>query len=177
MRIGGRVWSLADRTSVFDILPARYDDLGVNARWDECAAHLLEDVDPAFAADVRAGDVIVGGADLGSGHSHFYRATIAACQAAGVAALFGESTSELFQRAAIDQGLAVWAYPGITALVGPGDVLDLDLASGEATNRTTGQQARFRPLDPLITEIIAASGAFKWAKRKALARTAGATPG
>ena len=48
MKLSGKVWKLGDNVSVFDLLPAKYDDLGLNDKWTECATHLLEEVDPSF---------------------------------------------------------------------------------------------------------------------------------
>jgi len=170
VKLSGRVWKFGDGLSVFDILPARYDDLGVNARWEECATHLFEDVEPRFAAEAQPGDIIIAGADLGTGHSHYYRATILACKARGVAALLGESAVDLFQRGAIDQGLPVWGYPGIADLVQSGERLEIDLATGEVRNADTGATMTFRPLAPVVLDILAADGAFNWAKARARQR-------
>ena len=172
MKLAGRVWKFGDDLSVFDLLPAKYDNLGVNEKWDECATHLLEELEPTFATGMRPGDVVVAGRDLGAGHSHYYRATVLACNAAGVGALLGETTKELFQRASIDQGLPTWAYPGIGELADNGDQLAMDLATGEATNMTSGRTARFKPLSPVILEILAAGSAFNWAKARAEAERA-----
>ena len=167
MKLAGRVWKFGDGLGLFDILPARFDDLGVNEKWDECGARLFEDIAPRFAADHRPGDIVIAGADLGIGHAHYYRATILACKAGGVAALLGESTANLFQRGAIDQGLPVWAYPGIGDLVNDGERLEMDLATGGARNADTGAVMTFKPLAPVILDILAADGAFNWAKARA----------
>ena len=90
----------------------------------------------------------------------------------GVAALLAESTVSPFQRGAIDQGLPVWGYPGIGTLVNDGDRLEMDLATGEALNRDTGATMQFKPLAPVILDILAADGAFNWAKRRTIERLA-----
>ena len=49
-----------------DVLaPGQYMKFGI----EEIARHCLESVDPAFAASVRAGDVVVGGRNFGTGSS------------------------------------------------------------------------------------------------------------
>jgi len=173
VKLGGRVWKFGDDLSMFDLLPARYDDLGVNENWQECAGHLLEDIRPNFVADRRPGDIIVAAENLGIGHAHYYRATILACKIGGVAAMLAGSTVSLFQRGAIDQGLPVWAYPGIGAIVEDGERLEMDLSTGAARNADTGATLQFKPLAPVILDILAVEGAFNWAKRRAAERAAG----
>ena len=167
MKLSGKVWKLRNDVSVLDLLPAKYDDLGVNEKWAECATHLLEDVDPHFASAMQPGDIIVADEMLGVGHAHYYRATILACKASGIGALLAESLVDVFQRGAIDQGLPTWAYPGLSAFVEAGDTLEFDLASGEARNITQGTAASFIPLSPVILDILAADGGFGWAKKRA----------
>ena len=167
MKLNGTVWKFGDDLSVFDILPARFDDLGVNELWDECAAHLFEDIAPHFQEKMRPGDIIVAGKNLGIGHAHYYRATILACKARGIAAVLAESTVNLFLRGAIDQGLPVWNYPEIPDFVRDGDQFSMDLATGLAQNAGTGVSMKFTPLAPVILEILAADGAFNWAKARA----------
>ena len=166
MKLIGKVWKFGDNLSVFDLLPAKYDELGVNENWRECAKHLLEEIEPRFPSAMRPGDIIVAGNSLGTGHAHYYRATILACKAGGIGALLATTTASLFQRAAIDQGLPVWSYPGIGSMVTGGEQLEMDLATGTARNLETGTTLQFRPLAPVILEILAADGAFNWAKRR-----------
>jgi 3-isopropylmalate/(R)-2-methylmalate dehydratase small subunit len=175
MKLAGRVWKLGDRIGATELVPARYDDDGVNDRWSACATHFLEDVDPKIAGAVRQGDIIVAGTELGCGHAHYYRAAIMTCKAIGLGGLFGETTHDLFQRAAIDQGLAFWAFPGLSAFVETGDRLELDLSSGEARNLTNGRASRFEPLSPIILDILRMGGSYDWARERARAKRAQAS--
>ena len=168
MKLSGTVWKLPGQVGATDLVPARFDDAGVNDQWEECARHLLEDVDPSLAGALKRGDIIVAGTQLGTGHAHYYRAAIMTCKFAGVGALLSDSVKELFQRASIDQGLVAWPYPGICALVSSGDHLELDLESGHALNRTTGGTANFRPLSPIVLDILRAGGSFPLALQRAL---------
>ena len=60
--ISGRAWVYGDDVNTDVIFPGKYT-YTLTAP-EELAAHALEDLDPAFAREVRPGDVIVGG------HSH-----------------------------------------------------------------------------------------------------------
>lgn len=170
MRIEGSVWSLPDRTSVFDLLAAEHDGIGVNEEWEECARHLLENVDPTFVDRVRPGDVFVAGERFGIGHAHFYRATVQGCKAAGISAVLAESVNVLFQRVAIDQGLMVWSVPGITAFAEQGDRIEVDLRTGSARNVTAGTDTELAPVSPIILDILAHGGGLSWASDRAALR-------
>ena len=82
MKLSGNVWKFGDDLGVCDLLAAKYDNLGVNDQWEECATHLLEELAPDFATQARPGDIIVAGFQLGSGHAHYYRAAIMALKPA-----------------------------------------------------------------------------------------------
>lgn len=166
MIVAGRVWKLGDGIGATDIVPARYDKQGMSKLWAECATHILEDVDPAIAASIRPGDLFVAGQSFGTGHAHYYSAAVMACRTAGIAGFLVDGISGLFQRASIDFGMPAWAFPGIAALVTQGDRLEVDLATGAARNLTTGAEARFPPVSPIIVDILAAGGSEPWALRR-----------
>src|SRR5205823_1888454 len=59
----GRAWAFADDLAAADILPARFALLPA----PEGARRLFADLDAALAAQLRAGDVLVAGQQLGAG--------------------------------------------------------------------------------------------------------------
>jgi 3-isopropylmalate/(R)-2-methylmalate dehydratase small subunit len=166
MKLSGKVWKLGDNIGATDLVSAQYDKQGMSRQWDECAKHVLEDIEPDFAATVQPGDLIVAGENLGSGHAHYYNTAIMACKTAGVGALLGESLNGLFQRAGIDQGFTVWSFKGLNTLVETGDRLEIDLTTGAARNLTSGKTAQFKPVSQVILDIIDAGGSIGWALRR-----------
>ena len=163
MKLAGRVWKFSAQLGATDLVSASYDKHGMNRQWEECSKHVLEDLDPAFASLVRAGDILVAGDNLGAGHAHYYMAAVMGCKVAGLSALLAESLSGLFQRAAIDHGVPALAIPGLSSVVQSGDFLEVDLADGIARNITTGEARQFTPVSRIILDILSAGGSLNWA--------------
>lgn len=169
MTLNGIVWKLGDGIGATDIVSAKYDKQGMSRQWEECARHLLEEIDPTILPAINPGDILIAGQDFGRGHAHYYMTAVMACKAAGIAGIIADGVNVLFQRAAIDQGLTVWQVPGISAFVETGDRLDIDLAGGIA-RRTGNEKASealvFKPVSPLILDIVDADGSNNWALRR-----------
>ncbi|WP_419827172.1 hypothetical protein [Sphingomonas sp.] len=166
MILTGRVWKLDRNVGATDLLPARYDKQGMSRQWQDCAKHILEDARPGLAERVRPGDIVVAGEGFGAGHAHYYSAAVMGCRTAGVAAFLVDGIGGLFQRACIDFGMPAWAMSGISTFVSEHDELSIDLATGDATNLSTGAVTRFEPVAPLILDILGAGGSEPWALRR-----------
>ncbi|MDN3060053.1 hypothetical protein PH213_37165 [Streptomyces sp. SRF1] len=161
----GRVWKVGDNIGATDLVSARHDKAGMQRQWDECAQHLLEDVDPAIAREIQPGDILVAGQNLGTGHAHYYMAAIMGSAASGLSALLADSVNALFLRAAVDAGVTVWSLPGISRFVDSGDRLHIDLRTGHAENRTQHTHQQFPPVGDAVLQILDAGGSRNWALR------------
>ena len=60
---GGRVWRCGDNLDTDALAPGQYMKYGI----EEIARHCLELLQPEFASQVRAGDVVVAGRNCGTG--------------------------------------------------------------------------------------------------------------
>jgi len=152
----GRVWKLGDNVLLSRVLSPRYDELGTMGRLDELVGHLLEELVPTFAGDVRLGDVIVTGNRFGVGKHHFW--VIRALQQVGVAAVLAESMDPLFQRESIDRGLFALACPGISTAVVDGELMRLDLLTGAGHSPDRKQPFNVTAPARLLVEIAASGG-------------------
>jgi 3-isopropylmalate/(R)-2-methylmalate dehydratase small subunit len=152
----GRVWKLGDNVLLSHVLSPRYDELGTMGRLDELVGHLLEDLVPKFAGQVRFGDVIVTGSGFGVGKHHFW--VIRALMQVGVSAVLAESIDPLFQRESIDRGLYALACPGISTAVVNDELMRLDLLTG--AGQSLDQKQTFNVTAParLLVEIAASGG-------------------
>jgi len=120
----------------------------------EIREHLLEDLDPGFAAAVRPGDVIIADANFGCGSSREQPAL--GLRFVGLKAVIAKSFARIFFRSAINQGLLLVASPGAVDAYRDGDRVEVDPAAGTVT--VGAQVFRVPPLPPEILEIIEAGG-------------------
>jgi 3-isopropylmalate/(R)-2-methylmalate dehydratase small subunit len=156
----GIVWKYGDNVNTDVIFPGRYTYQIMSP--EEMAQHALEDLDPAFAKNVKPGDVIVAGQNFGCGSS---REQAAAClKAAGVQAVVAKSFARIYFRNAINLGLAVLQSEEAPDRLATGDPIDLDLARGEI--RSAKGTFTFHPLPESVLGIIAAGGLIEYTKTK-----------
>lgn len=155
----GKAWVYGDDVNTDYILPGRYMEL-TDPR--EIARHAMEGIDPTFVADVRPGDVVVGGRNFGCGSSREHAPL--ALRYSGVYCVLAESYARIFYRNAINIGLPALECPGITGAVGKGDQLEVDLSGGIVVNSTKGVTLRFTPLPTFMLEVLNAGGLVPYLK-------------
>jgi 3-isopropylmalate/(R)-2-methylmalate dehydratase small subunit len=159
-----KAWVFGDNLDTDAIAPGRYMKFGI----EEIARHCLEGVDPSFPRDVRPGDVLVAGKNLGAGSSR--EQAPEALRHLGVAALVAESYAGLFYRNAINLGL-----PAVVCAqarrIRAGDELALDFESGVLANITTGERLACEPIPEFLMQIIRDGGLVPHLEKK-LARPA-----
>ena len=117
---------------------------------------LFEGVDPAFAASVRTGDLIVAGRNFGCGSAMEVAVTV--ILAAGIGAVLAESFSRTFFRNAINNGLIPVQCD--TTTLGEGDLIALLAEDGRfaVRNRSSGESVTSAPLSGIALEILEAGG-------------------
>ncbi len=148
-----RVWKYGDKVNTDVIFPGKYT-YTVSHDPAELARHALEDLDPAFAANVQPGDVIVAGRNWGNGSSREQAVTCLAH--AGVRAVIASSFARIYYRNAINNGLLAIACPQIVPVVSTGDVLEIDMKN--ATLTWNGRKFAFPPLPAQVQGILDAGG-------------------
>lgn len=117
--------------------------------------YLFESVDPAFAATVAPGDLLVAGRNFGCGSAMEVAATVVA--GAGIKAVLAKSFSRTYYRNAINNGL----LPVIcdTSGIEEGDRLAIALGTGFCVrNETKGDELAAEPLSPVVRTIVMAGG-------------------
>jgi len=161
MIIEGRVWKLGDNVDTDQLLPGRYLSLTDPG---ELAAHCLEDVRPSFSREVRPGDIIVAGENMGCGSSREHAPI--ALKALGISCLVAHSFARIFFRNTINLGLPALTCPQAVDAIQDGDLVRVDLASGRIENLTRPFEASFSPLPAFLVEIVDAGGMTAYVREK-----------
>jgi len=161
MKLMGTVWKYGDNVDTDVIIPARY--LNVSTP-EELARHCMEDIDPGFAAGVRAGDTIVAGENFGCGSSREHAPL--AIQGAGVSCVVAGSFARIFYRNAINVGLPILECPAAVEATQKGDLLAVDLGAGTVTNLSTGNTYQTAPFPPFVMDIIGAGGLVPFTRER-----------
>ncbi|HVZ47435.1 MAG TPA: 3-isopropylmalate dehydratase [Gemmatimonadaceae bacterium] len=160
MIIDGRARVLGDDVNTDYIISSRRKRETIDAT--ALAAFLLEGVDPAFAASVRPGDVIVAGRNFGCGSAMEVAATV--ILAAGIRAVVASSFARSFHRNAINNGLLVLVAD--TSGVREGAPVRMVVADDDARFEDVagGVVRPAAPLPPIMRDILAAGGLVGYLK-------------
>lgn len=156
MIVRGKVHKFGSDVDTDVIIPARYLN---TASAQELAAHCMEDIDPDFVKNVRAGDIIVAEDNFGCGSSREHAPI--AIKASGVSLVIANTFARIFYRNSINIGLPILECPEAVRNIRAGDVVSCDLAKGEIRNETTGETFQAQPFPPFIQRIIDAGGLLK----------------
>ena len=154
----GRAWKYGDSVNTDVIFPGKYTYTLRTP--EEIAPHALEDLDPSFARNVRAGDIVVAGRNWGCGSSREQAATCLVAN--GVGAVVAASFSRIFFRNAWNNGLPAVACPEAAAAIQAGEEVEVDLDACRV--RCPAGEFAFPPLSPALLEILDAGGLILWAK-------------
>lgn len=148
MSITGRAWVFGDNIDTDLLAPGLY----MKGSIAELARHCLEAVDPRFAAEVRPGDIVIGGRNFGMGSSR--EQAVMALRELGVGAVIARSFAGIFYRNALNLGLLALVSPD-TAKVSSGAALVLD----PETARVTGDvELACEPLPPHLLVMVKDGG-------------------
>jgi 3-isopropylmalate/(R)-2-methylmalate dehydratase small subunit len=134
---------------------------------DELAQLAMKDQDPDFPAQVRRGDLLVGGRNFGYGHPHY--PPLRAMRHLGIAGLVAESFSPGFWRGEVSMGFPMVPSPGILAAVQRWDEIEVDWAGSTVTNHTRGTSLPFSPLAVADRQMLECEGLVGYLKARAAA--------
>lgn len=149
----GFVHKYGDNIDTDVIIPARYLN---TANHKELAAHCMEDIDKSFVTKVKAGDIMVGGANFGCGSSREHAPI--AIKESGISVVIAATFARIFYRNAINIGLAILESPEASEKIEAGDDVEVDFNTGVIVNHTKNEQYKAQPFPPFIQEIIQAGG-------------------
>ena len=161
MKLEGKVWRYGDNIDTDVIIPARYLNSFDPA---ELASHCMVDIDESFAANVKAGDIMVGGRNFGCGSSREHAPV--AIKAAGVPVVIASSFARIFYRNGINIGLPLLEIGDDVKKIRADDQLRVDVATGTIEDLTTGDVFHAHPLPGFVQDIAQAGVLINYIKNK-----------
>ena len=155
-----KVWKYGDNINTDMLFPGKY--VYTCNTPEEIKPHLLEDLDPSFAKNVKKGDIIFAGKNFGCGSSR--EQPVIGLKAVGITGVVAESFARIFYRASINQGLLLIECPEAVKKYSIGDEISLDIEKGiiNIGNRTFS-------FPRLLKEILAirdAGGLLPYTRKK-----------
>lgn len=150
----GKVFKYGDNVDTDVIIPARYLN---DASEQNLKAHAMEDIDKAFAGEVRDGDIIVGGFNFGCGSSREHAPL--AIKASGVKLIVAKSFARIFFRNCINIGLYIVESAQIADETNKNDILSVK--DGILYNHTTNKQYTLPALDGYVSDILECGGLMR----------------
>ena len=161
MKLTGKAHTYGTNVDTDAIIPARYLNTSDPA---ELAMHCMEDIDRDFVGQVEAGDIIVAETNFGCGSSREHAPL--AIKAAGVSCVIAQSFARIFYRNAINIGLPILECEEAVRETVPGDILEVELASGEIRNLTRNRRFQAKPYPDFMLELISAGGLIEHTRRR-----------
>lgn len=157
-RYTGRTWVFGDDINTDLLAPGAYMKFGIA----DIARHCMEAVDPAFAASVRPGDVIVGGRNFGAGSSR--EQAVEVLRHLGVVAVVAPSFAGLFYRNGFNLGLPLLTCATLPD-VAPGVRAGCDIETAEVFVEGL-PTLRCEPIFPHLVTMIRDGGLVPHLARK-----------
>jgi len=157
--IKGKVWKFGDNINTDLICPGPLMRLPI----DQIGKAAMAGIDPDFSKKISKGDIIVAGENFGSGSSR--ELAPLALKKADIAAVVAEYFARIFMRNCISIGFPLIACKGISKIVEQGDVLQINLATGEIENLTKNETYAGWKFPKEFIEIFEAGGIIEWLKK------------
>ena len=161
MKLRGKVHKYGADVNTDVIIPARYLNVYDPA---ELAQHCMEDIDAEFIKKVKPGDIVVAGTNFGCGSSREHAPL--AIKAAGISCVIAKSFARIFYRNSMNIGLPILECEEAVDKTRAGDILEVELSTGEIVNVTRGLTFKAKPFPAFMLELIKAGGLIEYTKRK-----------
>ena len=155
-----RVWKFGDSINTDDILPGKYAPFMVGA--DVFHKYAFAHFRPEFAAEVRAGDLLVGGKNWGLGSSREYAPK--ALKRLEIGGIIAKSFARIHYRNLLNLGIPAFDSLEIPDLLIDGEIVQYDRDAGIIT-RSTGEVLRLPPPPEFLREALKAGSILEYYKQ------------
>jgi len=161
LKLKGKVHKFGSNIDTDAIVPARYLNISEPS---ELAKHCMEDIDPEFTTKVKPGDIIVATTNFGCGSSREHAPL--AIKACGISCVIAQSFARIFFRNAVNIGLPLLECAEAANETEAGDIVEVDLASGEINNVSKHKKFMANPYPEFMMGIIASGGLIEYTKHR-----------
>ena len=151
----GRLWLFEETINTDVLAPGFY----MKSPIEELSKHCLEAIRPEFASNVRKGDVILAGENMGVVSSREQAAEV--LKFLGVSCIIAKSFAGIFYRNAINLGLPVFTLPSEPSLPKKfvdGSFVNFDFDSTTLNLEQPSLQVKLDPLPKFLRELITDGG-------------------
>ena len=125
----GRVWKFGDNINTDLMMP----NIAFMMSPEEQRKQVFESIRPGWHAQVREGDIIVGGVNFGTGSS---RPGARLLRELGIVAVIADSINGLFLRNCINFGVIGLICPGVVTAFAEGEIAEVRPYEAEIVNLT-----------------------------------------
>ncbi|WP_054837873.1 3-isopropylmalate dehydratase small subunit [Sulfuracidifex metallicus] len=164
MIVEGPAIKFGDKIDTDIIIPARHLKY-TDPKY--LAEHAMEPLDPEFHKKASKGVILVAGKVFGMGSSREQAAI--ALKAAGVKAIVAESFARIFYRNSINNGLPVIVVPNITKEVNEGDIIKVNVETGEVI--ANGKVLKGKGITGMALEILNTGSLIDYLKKVSIRQT------
>ncbi|NVM57144.1 MAG: 3-isopropylmalate dehydratase small subunit [Desulfobacterales bacterium] len=158
--IKGRVWKFGDNINTDLICPGPYMRLPM----DQMGQAAMAGIDPNFYKKISKGDLIVGGANFGSGSSR--ELAPIALKMAGIGGIVAKYFARIFYRNCIALGFPIIECKEAPDKVDEGDELEIDFSTARIKNLTKNEEYMGTKYPQEFLEIFQSGGIIPWIKRR-----------
>lgn len=160
MILKGKAIKLGDNINTDFIISGRYKFAITDMK--ELAKHIMEDIDPSFAAKIVPREsAIVAGKNFGMGSSREQAPLV--IKEAGITAVLAKSFARIFYRNGFNIGLPLIETD--TDKIEEADVIDLDLDKGIVRNLTKNIELEIKPLPKFMQELLREGGIVQYFRK------------
>jgi len=124
--------------------------------------HLFKGFDNSFAERVKAGDILIAGANFGCGSSREHPSVGLAF--AGIKAVICKSVNRIFYRSSVNQGLPIILVPEAVKAFKQGDKVEVDFETGIV--KVNEKNFPFAALPAKLMDIFLVKGLVNYVKNK-----------
>jgi 3-isopropylmalate/(R)-2-methylmalate dehydratase small subunit len=161
LELNGKVHKFGADVNTDVIIPARYLS---TSQPEELAKHCMEDIDREFLARVEPGDIIMATTNFGCGSSREHAPL--AIKACGISCIIAQSFARIFFRNSMNIGLPLLECAEAVKETEVGDILEVELSSGEINNVSKNKKFIANPYPEFMMGIINAGGLIEYTKAK-----------